>query len=146
MPTFTFVFDYQPIASEISTQPSRYKRAKSHLLAAFDLDIVIWIIYIVIHLLFQLLVKKNKDDNIHKYWSKKSWMDKVDYRAKERERMQVVPFLMSLVLRDVVKTRIWHLPYIASRHVYNYANNKNSYLSHHILVSFPWILKEKNKD
>ena len=31
--TFNYVFEYQPIASEILTQPSRYKRAESNLLA-----------------------------------------------------------------------------------------------------------------
>ena len=33
MPTFNWVFKNQPIASRILTQPSRYKRAKSNLLA-----------------------------------------------------------------------------------------------------------------
>ena len=33
LPTFNWIFEYQPIASEILTQPSRYKRAESNLLA-----------------------------------------------------------------------------------------------------------------
>ena len=33
VPTFIWVFEYQPIALEILTQPSRYKRAESDLLA-----------------------------------------------------------------------------------------------------------------
>ena len=33
VPTFNCVFEYQPIASEILKQPSRYKSAKSNLLA-----------------------------------------------------------------------------------------------------------------
>ena len=33
MPTFYCVFENQPIASEISTQPSRYKRAENNFLA-----------------------------------------------------------------------------------------------------------------
>ena len=31
--TFNLVFEYEPIAPEILTQPSRYKRAESNLLA-----------------------------------------------------------------------------------------------------------------
>ena len=34
VPTFNWVFGYQPIASQILTQPSRYKGAESNLLAA----------------------------------------------------------------------------------------------------------------
>ena len=33
MPTFKWVFEYQPIESEILTQPCRYKRAENNLLA-----------------------------------------------------------------------------------------------------------------
>ena len=33
VPTFTLVFEYQTIASEIFTQPSHYKKAENNLLA-----------------------------------------------------------------------------------------------------------------
>ena len=38
MPTFNWVFEYQPIESEILTQPSVYKRAENNLLADEKLE------------------------------------------------------------------------------------------------------------
>ena len=57
VPSFNWVFEYQPIASEISTQPSRYNRAESNLLAdekdPHHLEkVVVWVIYLFLQIYY----------------------------------------------------------------------------------------------
>ena len=55
MSTFNWVFEYQPIASQILTQPSRYKRAESNLFS-YEKDLQhlnqvdIWILYTYLYI------------------------------------------------------------------------------------------------
>ena len=55
--TSNWVFQYQPIASEILTQPSRYKTAESNLLADEKgpqhwIQLVVWVIHLYLYIYY----------------------------------------------------------------------------------------------
>ena len=60
VPTFNWVFGYQPVVSVILSQPSRYKKEESNLLADEKgsqhwIQVFVWVIYLyLIHLCFLL--------------------------------------------------------------------------------------------
>ncbi len=59
LPTYNGVFEYQPVTSEILTQPSRYNRGENNLLADENGPQNTEMDYISIHLFSDILLRCN---------------------------------------------------------------------------------------
>ena len=124
VPTFNWFFEYQPIASEMLTQPSRYKWAERNLIADEKgplhwIQIVFWIIHLYLYIYYYL---GSWEDPVA---PAEGWGDQEDAGDVELYATENIKILNKFSI-------------MASKPVLSYSEN---HVLHRSMDNFLWIIK-----